>query len=203
MRLPSPALVIACLALLLGAGGVAYGTTVATGQLVNIVDPNTAAQAAKVAPGGFLQVGDGAGPLTVDGGVTAREAPLNTLYRTFAALGPNACGAVATPPAGKALIVKTVSVDFFGAAAGQYIGLSIASASTPCSGSTVQYVDHPEVGLVVLPFEPGLAIPAGKVLAANASSVGGTRTVAVTGYTVAASSVPAGPDDTQAPPPRR
>ncbi len=200
MRLPSPALVIACLALLLAAGGVAYGTTVATGQLVNIVDPNNAAQAAKVAPGGFLQVGDGSGPLTVDGGVTAREAPPNTFYRNYVAVNPGSCVAVATPPAGKALIVKTVSLNFVTAAANQYIFLRISPASAPCGGSTVQYVFRPSVGIDVLPFEPGLAIPAGKVLGVFASPVGGDRTLAVTGYTVVASAVPAGPDspdDTQ------
>src|SRR5689334_18408383 len=56
LRLPSPALVIACLALLVGAGGVAYGTVKSTGQAVNIVDPTSASYAAKVDPAGTLRV---------------------------------------------------------------------------------------------------------------------------------------------------
>lgn len=52
---------IACVALLLGAGGVAYGTARATGQSVNVVDPTTAANAAKVDGSGALRVKQAAG----------------------------------------------------------------------------------------------------------------------------------------------
>jgi hypothetical protein len=69
--LPSPALVVACLALLVAAGGVSYA---ATGSSVNIVDPVTATSKAKVTSGGKLWVGDGAGYVTVDGTVSGRPA---------------------------------------------------------------------------------------------------------------------------------
>jgi hypothetical protein len=72
MRFPSPGLVIACLALLLAAGGTSYATVAATGNPVNIVDPVTAANKAKVTGDGKLNVGDGNGPLTVDGTVGSR-----------------------------------------------------------------------------------------------------------------------------------
>src|SRR2546423_1356342 len=74
MRLPrpSPALVIACIALLLAAGGASYAAVKATGSAVNVVDPTNAAQIAKVDASGKLLVGDGAGPLSVDGTVSAR-----------------------------------------------------------------------------------------------------------------------------------
>lgn len=61
--------VVACLALLLAAGGTAYGTVQATGSAVNVVDPTHAAQIAKVDASGRLLVGDGAGNLTIDGTV--------------------------------------------------------------------------------------------------------------------------------------
>ncbi len=54
--LPSPALVVACLALLLAAGGVSYA---ATGNAINITDLVTAANKAKVDAAGKLNVGDG------------------------------------------------------------------------------------------------------------------------------------------------
>src|SRR6266511_3026432 len=57
LRPPSPALVIACLALLLAAGGTSVAAITATGSAVNIVDPVTAANKAKVDGTGKLQVG--------------------------------------------------------------------------------------------------------------------------------------------------
>jgi hypothetical protein len=59
LSLPSPALVVACLALLVAAGGVSYA---ATGSSVNIVDPITATSKARVSSAGKLYVSDGAGP---------------------------------------------------------------------------------------------------------------------------------------------
>jgi hypothetical protein len=87
MRLPSPALVVACLALLLGAGGVAYGTVKATGNAVNIVDGTNAAYLAKVSSSGELVTSGNARPLAptkpfnfaaisfTDGGFTGQFAP--------------------------------------------------------------------------------------------------------------------------------
>ena len=56
IRLPSPALVISCLALLLALGGTSFAAVNATGNAVNIVDPVTAANQAKVDSTGKLQV---------------------------------------------------------------------------------------------------------------------------------------------------
>lgn len=55
-RLPSPALVIACIALLLALGGTSLAALNATGSAVNITDPKTAANKAKVDATGRLQV---------------------------------------------------------------------------------------------------------------------------------------------------
>jgi hypothetical protein len=69
--LPSPALVVACVALLVAAGGVSYA---ATGSSVNIVDPVTATSKARVSSAGKLYVTDGAGLMSVDGTVSGRPA---------------------------------------------------------------------------------------------------------------------------------
>src|SRR2546423_5624520 len=76
MRLPrpTPALVIACVALLLAVGGGSYAVATSTGSAVNIVDPTDPAQIAKVNSAGKLLVGDASGALTVDGTVFARPA---------------------------------------------------------------------------------------------------------------------------------
>jgi len=51
------------------------GVYAATGSLVNITDPVTKANKARVDASGRLKVGDGSGVLTVDGTVTSRPAP--------------------------------------------------------------------------------------------------------------------------------
>jgi hypothetical protein len=56
VRPPSPALVISCLALLLALGGTSFAAVSATGNAVNITDPGTAANKAKVDSSGKLQV---------------------------------------------------------------------------------------------------------------------------------------------------
>jgi hypothetical protein len=56
IRPPSPAMVISCLALLLALGGTSFAAVSATGNAVNIVDPVTAANKAKVDGTGKLQV---------------------------------------------------------------------------------------------------------------------------------------------------
>jgi len=77
---PSPALVIACLALLLSAGGVSYATVKATGQPTNIVDPATATNIAKV---------DNTGALKTNATITAGKvalSPPNAPFRIVGAL---------------------------------------------------------------------------------------------------------------------
>ena len=56
VRPPSPALVISCLALLLALGGTSFAAANATGNAVNITDPVTATNKAKVDSSGKLQV---------------------------------------------------------------------------------------------------------------------------------------------------
>jgi hypothetical protein len=171
---------------------VALGGTAlaATGQLVNIADKTNAANIAKVDANGKLNVGDGSGSLTVDGTTTGAEAAASTLYHSLAF--PNSsggCVSLATPPTGKALIIKSVALDTViigtpgsGVFAGFYLGTS------GCE-SLVLEINPPGVGLINQPFEPGLAVPAGKRLWVNTFSI--SSDVYAYGYTVPSGAVPA------------
>src|SRR5215471_2515325 len=84
------------------------GNALATvGTTTNISDHSASAFFAKVDSAGRLSVGDGSGPLTVDGAVTATEAtPKNFAMLTLGGTsnGNGVC-TNATFPAGKALII--------------------------------------------------------------------------------------------------
>src|SRR5207302_1964721 len=56
-------------------------------------------------------VGDGSGPLTVDGTVTWHETPLSQLVHARAI--PSGCSVLATPPSGKGMVVRSVAVNVF------------------------------------------------------------------------------------------
>ena len=196
---PSPAMVVAVVAVVVATGGTAFA---ATGQLVNIVDPGNAARAATVDASGQLNVGDGGGGLTVDGTTTSRESPANALFRSF--VFPNGssgdCVALATPPAGKALIVKSVALDTVvidSPGAGKFAGLYLGAST--CE-SFVMEINPSGVGLLNQPFEPGLAVPAGQRLWVRALNI--SSEAFAFGYTVPAGSVPAtslGPTSAKAP----
>src|SRR4051794_40003705 len=110
LRRPTPAGVLAFIALLIALGGTALA---ATGQLVNITDPTTAANKAKVDATGHLVVGDGSGPVTVDGTVVARDSGLST-YVHVIGNGGNAsgsCQVIGAPPSGKAWVIKSMTLN--------------------------------------------------------------------------------------------
>ena len=187
IRRPSPALIVACIAIVIATAGTAFA---ATGQLVNITDPGNAAQAAKVDATGKLNVGDGSGALTVDGTTTSREAPGSALFRGQAfAFSGGSCVPLATPPDGKALILKSIALDTFnigtpgaGILAGFYLG------AQGCERFLMD-INPPGVGLINQPFEPGLGIPSGQRLWVFASGI--SAEVYAFGYSTTASSVPA------------
>ncbi len=139
IRRPGPALIVACLALLLAAGGVAYATTIsATGQAVNLVDPSTASHKAKVDAAGRLLVGDGAGPLTVDGVVSGRPAAPSAPWRAsediqgslVAIAGPSSLPIDVT-----SLSISTDATS--GSGINVYLfAYHVASTATDCSGAT-------------------------------------------------------------------
>jgi hypothetical protein len=105
---------------------------------------------------------------------------------------------VVSAPAGDALIVTTIhlnTIDDPSPGPGLNIVLNIEPAPS-CDegqvGSYLQEVNPGSVGETDIPFNPGLAVPAGDALCALTFN-GLDADVSVTGYTVPSSEVPAGP----------
>src|SRR3954452_21215867 len=97
-RRPSPASVLAFIALMVALGGTALA---ATGQIVNIGDGTTAGRLAKVDSSGKLLVGDGSTNLTIDGKVG--DGGLFTTFRGTGFGSNSICTTMTAAPAGKAL----------------------------------------------------------------------------------------------------
>jgi hypothetical protein len=196
MRLgkPSPAMVVAIIAVVIATTGTAFA---ATGQLVNIVDPSNASRAAKVDAAGKLNVGDGSGSLTVDGTTTSRESVPSTFFRSIM-VPTTTCTPLATPPANRALIIKSVALDTISIdsppGGGKFAGLYLGTNG--CERLVLE-INPPGVGLQNQPFEPGLAVPAGQKLWIHAFNI--FSEAYSFGYSVPASSVPAASASVPAP----
>ena len=187
---PSPALLVGLLALVIALTGTAVA---ATGSLVNIADGTTATHVAKVDAVGKLAVGDGSGALTVDGTVTAQVAAPSAYWRTSGTAGAS-CTAIASPPAGKAVILKTVTINLYAAPSGSLNGNNFIPVynNTTCTGSPIWDMTPTQLGPQVMTFEPGVGIPAGQALSTeDFSGAGFGIEVYATGYTVSSSAVPA------------
>jgi hypothetical protein len=178
---PSPALVVAVLALLLAAGGGAFAAVRSTGNPVNIVDGTSAANVAKVSSSGSLQV---------SGSVTVSQASASNYLRGAAfGLSSTACQSVLSPPSGKAMIVTEVVVDTFSdpsPGSAQAVGIWLGSGG--CQ-QEVADVNPPTVGPAVVNFAPGLAVPAGATLSVDVRGAIQAEAFAF-GYAVSSSSVP-------------
>src|SRR5689334_5490422 len=157
-RLPSPALGVACLALIVAFTGTAAA---ATGTIMNLAD-GTTGTLAKVDSAGKVAVGDGAGNLTVDGTVDVRRAAPGSAFRkTTEVFGSASCSALYAPPNGKAAIVTSFEVVAYdaGATPGAVARLYVNDpASGPCGWNpgAVAYVDIPSKVTTQLNFEPGI-----------------------------------------------
>jgi hypothetical protein len=185
---PSPALVLAFVALLVAMGGTAYAAT----SIVNLADPTTPANKAKVDATGHLYVGDGAGRLSVDGTVTAQPAPASAFYHhgSLNLRENSGCVLIATPPAGKALVVRQARVNVLPVTSPGPGHEVVLWASADCNGPYVGRAYAASVAqYAVIPFDPGLGIPAGSALSAQffGSAQGD---IFVDGFTVASSLVP-------------
>jgi hypothetical protein len=194
---PSPGTTLGGLALFIALGGTALA---ATGTIVNIADPTSATHVAHVDAAGKLEVGDGSGPLTVDGTVTAQTAtPVNYSHAVaFGLVSSRGCVAIATAPTNKALIVREIRVDVFNDPSpgpSQNVQLFAGTACNKFIGD----VNPATVGHTVVPFDPGIGIPAGSGLSAAVD--GAVQAEAYTdGYLVASSLVPALPTGPSSPP---
>ena len=177
-------------------GGVALfvalsGTAVAAAPtMVNIADPTVPTQIAKVDPTGHLKVGDGSGPLTVDGSVQL-AAPGALYHATQLIVDDTACRSVAAAPTGKALILRDMRVNVFSNPSPGSGNAVVFYTDSGCAPQTiVADVNPPSVGLTVVPFDPGFAIASGQGLYAEALGSVEAETYA-DGYAVAAGQVPA------------
>ena len=184
---PSPAMVVAIVAIVVATAGTAFA---ATGQLVNIVDPSDSARAAKVGSTGKLHVGDGSGPLTVDGTTTSHEAPPSAFVRSRAIAASGGCIPIFTAPADKAIVVKTLLVDTYVNPSPSQLDYIAIHLGTDCGSNVVLFDSTTTVGLESIPLDPGVAVPAGQSLSVRTS--GDLRAeVYGMGYTVPAGAVPA------------
>ncbi len=159
IKRPSVGTVLGALALFIALGGTALA---AGSTIVNIADPTTPSHVAKVDATGRLEVGDGSGAMSVDG-YTQYAAPSTFFHSDALDLELNdGCVVLATPPTGKALVIREVKIDTVGNpstdnnASNNYVHLF---SDTTCSHVIAGV--HPEVvGLTVVPFDPGLGIAA-------------------------------------------
>jgi hypothetical protein len=127
-----------------------------TGSPVNIVDPTTTANKAHVTSSGDLEI---TGTVT-----TQQSKAADFFHQSTLDISTSKCTTIATPPSGKALIIKEVRVDVFAdpsPGARQNVPIFTGSCITE-----VGDVNPPTVGQFVVPFDPGLGIPAGTVLSA-------------------------------------
>jgi hypothetical protein len=170
------------------------GTVWAVDQFTNVAiqDPVTGTKAT-VGPAHRLLVGDGGGPLTVDGNVS-EAAPAN--FVRFSGPAAGSCSDAYTVPAGQALILKSMQAFLHSTGgAGTSIEVDVYSQSG-CGGSLVAAaVGDRAHETVAQNFEPGIAIPAGRTV--STIGFGNSGIVLLEGYLVPASSVPAGAAPTE------
>jgi hypothetical protein len=176
------------------------GDALATvGSTVNISDHSASANFAKVDSAGKLAVGDGGGPLTVDGAVTATEAtPKNFAMLNLGGSSTEAGACIpATFPAGKALIIKSIFTDLYHEPNFRDSGMFWAlRKGTTCTGPDI-IAEHPRPDIVgkTISIEPGFGVPAasGGLSLFLKEPLGSTDLFAITtyvyGYWVPASAV--------------
>jgi hypothetical protein len=179
---------VVSLILVLGIPGTVWA--VDTFSNVAIEDPVTGVKAS-VDSSKRLKVGDGSGAMTIDGTTTSHEAAANTLFRSATFPPSNgACTPVATPPAGKALIIKSVALNTYSVISPPGSGRNgVFYLGTNGCEVIVLDINPPGVGPINQPFEPGLGVPAGKRLWVSANNI--SAEVYTFGYSVLASAVPA------------
>ena len=183
---PSTGTILGAIAVFIALGGTAYAATV---TVVNIADPTTPTRVAHVNASGQLQVN---GPTTVTNTVATQLAPPSAYLHTttFGLTGSSGCVTFATPPSGKAMILREVRVDVFSVSStGPDQTVSVFTGAH-CDGSQVADVNPATVGETVLPFDPGLGIKAGSGLSGFASGTVQAE-VYTDGYSVPSSTVPA------------
>jgi hypothetical protein len=157
-------------------------------------------------PGGVHQARVSAtGSLSVTGSVTGSDALPTDLYQRAAFPNFGSYAPVAAPPAGKALVITSLSVDVYETPA-SFVQLYVSATDATCaavSSAFVGFVDSSTVGLTTIPIPSGLVIPANRALCAKGGSAAVNSIVMTFGYTVKASAAPPGAGPAQTPLPER
>ena len=156
---------------------------IAAGQLVEITGPS--GRSAEVTTARQLQVA---------------EATPRTYYRgpTAVVYSNSGCLSFAAPPAGKALIIKSIRVHTNYNPNGGADFLAIYANPT-CSTDFVEYFIPAGVGTRIIEYEPGLALAEGERLWASAGGM--SAYVNAVGYEVSSGAVPASSPSRRRPPP--
>jgi hypothetical protein len=183
---PSTGTILGAVALFVALGGTALA---ATGTIVNIADPTTASHVAKVDASGRLQIAGG--PVSLTGTATTQLAAPSAYIHAFGFNNGPSCQAVATPPAGKAMIVRDVRIDVYQDPSPGISQLVALYNDTTCS-NLVADVNPATIGETVLPFDPGLGVAAGSALSAITNGSVAAE-VYTDGYSVPSNQVPATP----------
>jgi hypothetical protein len=181
---PSTGTILGAVALFVALGGTALA---ATGTVVNIADPTTASHVAKVDANGKLQIGGG--PVSLSGTATTQLAAPTAYVHRFGFDNSSSCTVIAQPPTGKAMIVRDVRIDVYEDPSPGISQLVALYDDTTCS-DLIADVNPPTIGETVLPFDPGVGIPAGSSLSmvTNGSVAAEVYT---DGYSVPSNQVPA------------
>lgn len=157
------------------AGVFAATAAMAAVTQVNVADPNATSRVAKVEVGNRLAVQE--------------VSPSTFFHASKTALTSGSCVTIATPPAGKALIIRQVRINVYvnpNPGSGQSV---LIYPNSICGSGLVGDINPPTIGLFTSTFDPGVAIPNGSVLSVF---IGGSLTadVFVDGYKVDASVAP-------------
>jgi hypothetical protein len=181
---PSTGTVLGIIAIVIAMTGTAFA---ATGQLVNIVDGSNAARVAHVSSYGSVQVGDGSGPMTVDGTTTSRQAlPQNFVRFSRYVQFANSCTPVITAPAKRALVITDIVAGMGATGATD----SVTSFYTNGCSDQVQHIfGLSQNETKPVPLGPGIVIPAGQSLEIYASA--GGLYASGFGYSIPAADAPA------------
>jgi hypothetical protein len=177
---------VVSLILVLGVPGTVWA--VDTFSNVAIEDPVTGVKAS-VDASKRLKVGDGSGAMTVDGSVLAPETTPANLVRIFAAAS-SSCSNAYTIPAGKALILKSMSAYMHTAGSPGSDVEAIVYPVANCGGAlAAAAISDRAHETVFQTFGSGIGVPAGRTISTLGFNASGT--LYLYGYLVPASAVPA------------
>ena len=134
----APGTALGWIALFVAIGGTAYAAT----TVVNLADPTTPANVAHVDAGGKVYVGDGTGPLTVDGTVSTLQTPSTFFHKYLGGTFGTGCLSSGVP-AGKALVARVVRIDPYDNPSPSTVDYLNVYANGDCTGNQIGSITPP------------------------------------------------------------